>query len=162
MQQLSFSRVDLMSWLAMMVGVYAALPVEEKEKLHEWEATNLDGYGVRTSDWPGWKNYIGLPPSPSKERRQKQRGGFVYLLRSSAGHYKMGHSTNVPKRLQAFAADPPYSLLHTIAADDRIDAEKKLHRQFFDKRVHGEWFSLDRDDIERICGFRQFKNGVFS
>ena len=161
MQQLNFSQVDLMTWLTVMVGVYAALPVEEKEKLHEWEARNLDGHSVGTSDWPGWKNYIGSPPSPSKESRQMLRGGFVYLLRSSAGRCKIGHSTDVRKRLQAFAADPPYSLLHTIVADDRIDAEKKLHRQFSDKRVHGEWFSLDQDDIERIRGFRQFKNGVF-
>src|SRR5258708_12862192 len=107
MRQLNFSQVDLMTWLTVMVGVYAALPVEEKEKLHEWEARNLDGHSVGTSDWPGWKNYIGSPPSPSKESRQMLRGGFVYLLRSSAGPCKIGPSPAFPKSLQTFPHTPP-------------------------------------------------------
>ena len=51
----------------MMVGCASAMPESEKCALEEWERANLDGCTVSTSDWPGWKKYIGeRPQSPPK------------------------------------------------------------------------------------------------
>ena len=35
-------------------------------------------------------------------------------------------------------------------ADDMIEKEAQLHQHFADKRVRGEWFSLDEGDLATI------------
>jgi hypothetical protein len=39
-----------------------------------------------------------------------------------------------------------------IETGDPASLEKQLHRAYHDKRVKGEWFRLDDDDIEAIRG----------
>lgn len=62
--------IDIRDYSAMMVGVYALLPQAEKDELHEWERTHLDGR-VGTSDWPGWIKYIGKMPEGSLSPRKE-------------------------------------------------------------------------------------------
>lgn len=57
-------QVDYLVYSGMMVGCGAAMPAHEKESLEKWEAENLDGCTVGTSDWPGWEKYIGSKPVP--------------------------------------------------------------------------------------------------
>jgi hypothetical protein len=44
-----------------MVDVGEQLPEDEMNELLAWERENIPK-GEKTSDWPGWKKYIGLPP----------------------------------------------------------------------------------------------------
>ncbi len=60
--QLQEDRWAKVTYFAMMYGVYAAMPDDEKKALHTWERENLDGRSVGTSNWPGWANYIGSMP----------------------------------------------------------------------------------------------------
>jgi hypothetical protein len=53
-----------MEYMGMMVGCASAISKREKAALEKWERENLDGCSVCTSDWPGWKKYIGKPPVP--------------------------------------------------------------------------------------------------
>ncbi len=54
---------DHIEWYRKLVHAYEhVLTEEEKDALHEWERQHLDGTTVGTSDWPGWKKHIGLPP----------------------------------------------------------------------------------------------------
>jgi hypothetical protein len=54
-----------MGWTQAMLNTFAVLSEEEKAKLHDWEKENLGNPNqpdVGTSDWPGWRKYIGPPP----------------------------------------------------------------------------------------------------
>ena len=50
---------------------------------------------------------------------------------------------------------------NAFEADDMSTAEARLHQQFDDKRVKGEWFELDLVDIEFIKSIEVFANGQF-
>lgn len=80
--------------------------------------------------------------------------GYVYLIREPGGLYKIGHSTNPKKRLSSLRGQTPYALqlelVHTIRCNNRYEAESQLHKRYADKRVRGEWFRLDPDDVQAI------------
>ena len=59
------SRNRYMGYMAAMQDAYHAMSEEEKEELHAWERENLgnpDYPDLATSDWPGWRRFLGPPP----------------------------------------------------------------------------------------------------
>jgi hypothetical protein len=158
---------SLEGYYGMMFGAYRAMPEEEKETLHAWEREHVDGSGrFTTSDWPGWGKYIGSHPSkdtsPAADR--KECGGFIYLVRAHTGEHKIGHSVNPGSRIKTFSVQPPfeYKLIHTFFADDMKRAEVALHEKFSNKRIKGEWFLLNSNDIDLIQSIIGFQNGRFN
>jgi hypothetical protein len=89
------------------------------------------------------------------------RPGFVYLALAGTGHYKIGRSTSPRDRIRVFDTKMPVSVkvVHTIACDDAILAEKTLHDLFASKRHRGEWFALDDEDVAQIRGYVEFRSG---
>lgn len=77
--------------------------------------------------------------------------GFVYLVKSEHG-YKIGKSINVKARTQMFGVKLPFDIevIHYSFFDDYSEAERSLHRRFQHKRLQGEWFDLNDQDIEAI------------
>lgn len=77
--------------------------------------------------------------------------GYVYILKAGEW-YKIGYSTNVKKRLEKLMTAPPFptEVVHIIGDNDYIALEKRPHERFAEKRVGGEWFLLEPDDIEWI------------
>jgi len=75
--------------------------------------------------------------------------GYVYVV-EGGGYYKIGLSNDVDRRLTQLAVQPPFELtvIHIIETDDMFGLEAELHEVFTDKRVRGEWFELDEEDIE--------------
>ena len=144
--------MSFLEYAAAMVGCYAALPLQERESLHAWEAEHVDGSGAYgTSDWPGWEKYIGKfqPPSPAT----KETYGYVYLIQSATGHCKIGSSRSVQNRLrQLQCANPePLTLLHHFPSANAQQSELALHSRFADRRVRNEWFALTEAEIASIC-----------
>lgn len=86
------------------------------------------------------------------ERRKKNAVGFVYLLSTSLGHYKIGHTKNPKSRLSEFSVKLPFDIECEclIKTKDRYALEQELHERFDDKRVNGEWFELEPGDVEYI------------
>lgn len=89
------------------------------------------------------------PPTPPK-----QVPGFVYLVRSTTGYYKIGRTKNPDSRIKMFEVKLPFEielevLIPTIDMN-RLEAE--LHLRFADKRGQGEWFALTPEDVEYIKG----------
>lgn len=78
--------------------------------------------------------------------------GYVYLLQSPTGAYKIGVASNPTKRIERLEVKLPFEIepVCVIQTDDMYGLEKALHRQFADKRVNGEWFRLSNDDVEII------------
>lgn len=79
--------------------------------------------------------------------------GYIYFLKENLfGHIKIGRSRNIKKRLRIFAAELPFEtkLLCYFKTYNYEKIELELHKLFNSKRVRGEWFLLDKEDIEKI------------
>lgn len=84
-----------------------------------------------------------------------KKSGFIYCLSDQQGHYKIGMSKNLDRRISQLATQPPFEIV-VIASHQVYDMRKyeaALHWLHADKRLRGEWFSLDEPDIE------DFKSG---
>jgi hypothetical protein len=84
--------------------------------------------------------------------------GYIYFVRENLfGHTKVGRSRNLEKRLRIFAAELPFEtqLLYYIKTYNYEKVELEFHKLFSSKRVRGEWFLLNNEDIEKI------KNNIF-
>lgn len=94
---------------------------------------------------------------PEKRRRKRDHSGWVYLLKSPRNHYKIGHTNNPENRLRTFNVKLPFDVEyeHLIECKDRFIAERDLHALFAAKRINGEWFALDPDDIAFIKSKRK-------
>lgn len=79
---------------------------------------------------------------------RSSRQSLVYLMRSG-GHYKIGRSDRIEKRVREIrvALPEPLSLVHSIRTDDPVGIEAYWHRRFKDRRANGEWFRLSHADV---------------
>ncbi|MES2670191.1 MAG: GIY-YIG nuclease family protein [Pseudomonadota bacterium] len=143
--------MSFLEYAAAMYGCYEAMPEDQRVALHAWEAKYVDGSGTySTSDWPGWERYIGKFQLP--EPKEPNTFGYVYLIQSGTGHCKIGSSQSVSNRMrQLQCANPgPLILLHYFASPNAMRDERELHKEFAQKRVMNEWFSLTEADIASI------------
>ena len=85
--------------------------------------------------------------------RTMKRGGYVYLVQlGDQNMYKIGLTIDPQKRIKAIGTKLPWglNLIVLIKAEDRFFLETQLHNKFHHKRVSGEWFALDPEDVEYI------------
>lgn len=70
--------------------------------------------------------------------------GFVYLIGTTGGLYKIGHAGNLSVRFASLRGSSPASLFLWRAwpTFNRHAIEKSLHRTFKAYRRQGEWFAL--------------------
>lgn len=86
----------------------------------------------------------------------KPQVGFVYLLRSSNGFFKIGKSKNPERRIKQLRKQ--YDLVEIeciclIPTNHMAQLELDLHSEFLRKRVnYTEWFLLTPADVEFIKG----------
>lgn len=88
------------------------------------------------------------------KKRRVQQSGYVYLIKSTEGYYKIGRSKKLQERITTLGVQLPFDieLVHNIHSDDYTQLEIELHELFEPKRIRGEWFALSPDDIEYIKG----------
>lgn len=82
---------------------------------------------------------------------------YVYVISSTSGHYKIGVTNSVGRRLKELTRTQgpyKYSLFREVPLfSSRAHAdftERRLHHKFAHKRVNGEWFSLDANDLREM------------
>ncbi len=100
----------------------------------------------------------GKIPHPNAQTRRaepkaKRNGaGYIYLLKSETGYYKIGYTKDMHTRMKAFGVHLPFKveLLHTITTDDMYTTEQALHQHFAHCRANGEWFALTDDEVAWI------------
>jgi len=88
----------------------------------------------------------------SKQAKRKKVAGYVYILKASTGHYKIGCTSNPKNRKTMLDILLPFKVetVCIIATDDMYTFEANLHKDFAAQRVNGEWFDLDAEDVEYI------------
>lgn len=93
-----------------------------------------------------------LPKSADKLPKEV---GFVYLI-SFKGLCKIGMTCNLKERMSSlnrhWRMNNEYVIVHTIHSPDMIYLEALLHKRFFDRNAHAEWFNLTPDDVAWIIG----------
>lgn len=90
-------------------------------------------------------------PKKAKAKRVSQHG-YVYLIQSSTGFYKIGRAKKLKERISTLGVKLPFEIevAHSIECDDYEGMESYLHAEFASKRVNGEWFSLTADEVAWI------------
>lgn len=76
--------------------------------------------------------------------------GYIYLIREHyKGCYKIGRSINMQGRTNRFDVKLPFdwSIVAIYQVDNMFKTESALHSKFNMKRIQGEWFELDREDL---------------
>lgn len=78
--------------------------------------------------------------------------GYVYLLQSNSGHFKIGRTSNPKNRAKTFGVQLPFEVefLCLIQTPDMHALEQDLHSHFVEKRINGEWFELTPEDVAYI------------
>lgn len=131
-------------------------------------ARTVNGMNVELTDWqryvvnrlmnevPPRLEKIALKQYIKRTRKQKTKGneGYVYLIQSPTGAYKIGRSRVPEDRLRTFSVQLPFEIEYIclIKTPDMYALESALHRRFAAKRKNGEWFILDTADVEYIKG----------
>ena len=79
---------------------------------------------------------------------------FVYIIETN-NKYKIGIAGDLSNRVRQITTSSPYqvTVLYYHKMNSRksaIEKEKLLHDKFSTKRLRGEWFELDKDDLDWI------------
>lgn len=76
----------------------------------------------------------------------------VYILKTGRNLYKIGKTRDLHKRLASYHTHLPvlFRVVRQYPAANMDDLEASLHIVFQHRRVKGEWFRLNNDDLQ-IC-----------
>jgi len=98
--------------------------------------------------------------SAPKPHEYQDRPGYVYILQSDSGLYKIGRTVDPHNRIKTFHVKLPFVVAYTlvIKSEAHIQLERDLHQRFGDKRKDGEWFALRSSDIEALR--KEYKDEV--
>lgn len=89
--------------------------------------------------------------------------GYVYFIQNSNGHTKIGCTINIKNRLSALQSSSPdrLALIHSIKVFDMRTVEISIHKEFHGKKISGEWFSLNEDDIEKVGNYKDIDEEAY-
>jgi len=116
----------------------------------------VEEYDQEDIDYINWKaeqDKMERIKKSSFKPETKNRSGVVYLLKiKDDDQYKIGVSTNFERRYNEISPKMPFELItiNKIKSNDIYSLEEMLHNKFRDKRIKGEWFQLDKEDVEYI------------
>ncbi len=90
-------------------------------------------------------------------RASKDAGaGFVYVIFIDAGgerFFKIGSSGDLMKRVATHQCSSPFEVSVALSyfVRDMAAEERHHHQCFAAKKIRGEWFKLDCEDLQRIA-----------
>lgn len=81
--------------------------------------------------------------------------GMVYLIKCGE-FYKIGRTNKLSHRLADLQSSNPsqIELIHYWKNEDNYALEKLFHTEVKTLQVRGEWFSLQEEDIKRLCALQ--------
>jgi hypothetical protein len=82
--------------------------------------------------------------------------GSVYLLKGPGRRYKIGRTNVFGRRRRELSIQLPFDTrkVHVIETDDPEGVERYWHARFTPRRINGEWFELD---VEDVAAFKRWK-----
>lgn len=88
--------------------------------------------------------------------KKRENGNMLYIIKDGGyNYYKIGITNNLRKRFSTLQTGNPVKLriYKTIQCKDRHTLEKierLLHTKLAKKHIRGEWYILDRKDLQAI------------
>lgn len=91
-------------------------------------------------------------PQPAPQPIVSGRPGYVYLLGTEHGHYKIGRTNNPEARQKQLGILLPFTvqLVCLLATQDMVATERQLHDRFRHRHLNGEWFALTDEERDEI------------
>ena len=81
--------------------------------------------------------------------------GRIYYIAATEGEVprvKIGFTSGSPyARLRTLQTGSPCPLVLVAVHDGTLEDEKRLHAEFSESRVHGEWFDMTEELFKRLC-----------
>jgi hypothetical protein len=96
------------------------------------------------------------------EKEEMCKEGFVYLIKCGE-FYKIGKTTNLEKRIKQLTTGNPYPLIlvNSIYSLDIDSLEKSFHNYYRQKRIIGEWFKLNFEEVLEFTNVASMAVNVF-
>lgn len=115
--------------------------------LPDCDRASLDEYDAELA-----RAIIDYRPPEKKKKPAQKMIGYVYLIQSPSGAYKIGRTKDPANRSKTFGVQLPFEVefLALIATEDMIALESSLHAIYAEQRINGEWFALDAEDVAHI------------
>jgi len=88
----------------------------------------------------------------NEQPQSEKLPGKVYLLYAGQ-YYKIGLTTNkIETRIKDIQRNTPWpiTVVKVVETDDCAGLEAELHERFKERRVAGEWFALEEDEVNYI------------
>lgn len=173
------SKLSMWGWCKDVVGFYYVLREDALKTLLELFVKigkyHSDAYEYRfvkllylsqqlEDDWEGSQLGVFLDVrgyDGDKLTSPKVDWPFVYLMRSSTGHYKIGFSKDPNKRASELTKTPTIlpievEVIHQFRCEDVRLAESLLHRLLHYRRHKGEWFDLTDNQVRFLQDVKHF------
>lgn len=116
--------------------------------------TDLHGYQLEEEQLIYIKNKIENVLKQEKGHLQKE--GYVYFLRDVNGLTKIGCTSNINNRKNSLKKEfGNLELLKLLKSENMVNLERYYHIIFRKNHIKGEWFNLDKKEIENL------KLGIF-
>ena len=85
---------------------------------------------------------------------EKRKEHYTYVMSDDNGYYKIGRSIYPERRESVLSTgNPTLKLLFFINGN----REKELHDHFANKRVKGEWYNLNKNDLKYIKNYNNIR-----
>jgi thymidine phosphorylase len=124
----------------------------------KWILTGEKKYYEIIKDWFIWhlKNRIienkkEIENDTKIKKIENKQEGYIYIIKSK-NLYKIGRTKNLKNRFKTYRTENPFEIkvIFQKKVNDYIKEEIKLLTKFKDKNYKGEWFKLDKKDIQWI------------
>lgn len=78
---------------------------------------------------------------------------YLYIIKNSEA-YKIGYSSNFSKRLKSYKThNHNIELIYLTKQNNCFELENEIHYMFSHKRLTGEWFELDEEELIEIISY---------
>ncbi len=82
---------------------------------------------------------------------------YVYIIQNAdePSVCKIGRTNKPVRRMSELGIQLPFdiAIVRVIPCSDAVSLETELHRKFINKRVKGEWFRLDVEELKHLLSF---------
>ena len=135
------------------------LEKKKKEDNREWRTCLICGRHFQARINP--KRHTKIYCSSTCKRRAKYQReescedgiSVIYVATDASGLYKIGMTNDLVRRTKDHKiSNPTYKNVLSFSTDKEgvYKIEIRLHKKYSKKRVSGEWFRLEEEDIEHI------------
>jgi hypothetical protein len=85
--------------------------------------------------------------------------GYVYVVKSG-NYFKIGKTKSPKSRISSLQTGNPENIepIYVIKCNNMSALETDLHRRFYNKRIRGEWYALNSEDLKHLGSLPGYRN----